>query len=62
MVGANVNSDYKIILSLTFDGNEVTEKIYFEKLKELLGSTIGVIYNINPAEYVDGQYFIQKHS
>lgn len=61
MVGANITQDDKLIISLTIDGNEKSEKNYFEKLKELLKSTIGVISYINPAEYNSGQDFVLKY-
>ncbi|WP_337964625.1 hypothetical protein [uncultured Flavobacterium sp.] len=61
MVGANITKDDKLIISLTIDGNEVTEKLYFEKLKEILNSKIGVITYFNPAEYDNGQDFISRY-
>lgn len=50
MVGANITKDDKLIMSLTIDGTEETESKYFEKLKNILNSDIGVISYINPAE------------
>ncbi|WP_156140829.1 hypothetical protein [Sporocytophaga myxococcoides] len=61
MVGANITEDDKLIMSLTIDGNEETESKYFEKLKNILNSDIGVISYINPVEYNNGQDFITKY-
>ncbi|MBI3220549.1 MAG: hypothetical protein HYZ44_13630 [Bacteroidetes bacterium] len=61
MVGVNITRDNKLIVSLTFDGNEETEKMYFKKLKELLRSDIGVVSHIIPAEYDNGQDFVKKY-
>jgi len=61
MVGAIITADDKLIMSLTIDGTEETESKYFEKLKKLLNSDIGVISYINPADYENGQDFITKY-
>ena len=61
MVGAIITADDKLIMSLTIDGTEETESKYFEKLKNLLNSDIGVISYINPADYDNGQDFITKY-
>ena len=60
MVGAIITADDKLIMSLTIDGTQETESKYFEKLKKLLNSDIGVISYINPADYDNGQDFIKK--
>ena len=60
MVGANITRDNQLIMSLTIDGNEETGKEYFEKLKELLKSTVGVISYTNTADYDSGQDFVLK--
>jgi hypothetical protein len=60
MVGAIITEEDKLIMSLTIDGNEETENKYFEKLKIILNSGIGVISYINPADYKNGQDFIAK--
>jgi hypothetical protein len=62
MVGANITEDNKLIMSLTFDGTEETESLYFEKLKNILSSDIGVISYINPAEYKNGKDFLAKYA
>ena len=61
MVGANFTGDNHLIISLTFDGTEETEKKYFKKLKSFLNSEIGVISYLNPAEYISGEDFINKY-
>ena len=61
MVGANITTDDKLIMSLTIDSNEEIEKLYFERLKDLLQSSIGVISYINPADYSSGQDFDLKY-
>lgn len=61
MVGAIITEDDKLIMSLTIDGTEETESKYFEKLKNILSSNIGVISYINPADYDNGQDFITKY-
>lgn len=59
MVGAIITDDDKLIISLTIDGTQETK--YFEKLKNILNSDIGVISYINPAEYDNGKDFIGKY-
>lgn len=61
MVGAIITVDDKLIISLTIDGNAETENKYFEKLKNILNSDIGVISYINPADYENGLDFISKY-
>lgn len=61
MVGAIITEDDKLIMSLTIDCTEETEIEYFEKLKNVLNSDIGVISYINPADYENGQDFISKY-
>jgi hypothetical protein len=61
MVGAIITEDNKLIMSLTINGTEETEIEYFEKLKNVLNSDIGVISYINPADYDNGQDFIKKY-
>lgn len=62
MVGAIITDDDKLIMSLTFDGTEEMKNMYFEKLKDLLNSDIGVISYYNPADYDNGKDFIAKYS
>jgi guanylate kinase len=61
MVGAIITADDKLIMSLTIDGTEETESKYFEKLKNLLNSDIGIISYIDPPDYDNGQDFITKY-
>ena len=61
MVGAIITQYDKLIMSLANDGIEETENKYFEKLKNILNSDIGVISYINPADYENGQDFISKY-
>ena len=61
MVGAIITEDDKLIVSLTIDGSSETERKYFEKLKKIVNSEIGVISYINPANYDNGQDFIIKY-
>ncbi len=61
MVGEIITDDDKVIISLTIDGNAETENKYFEKLKKILNSDIGVISYINPADYENGLDFISKY-
>ena len=61
MAGAIITKDDKLIMSLTIDGTLDTANKYFEKLKNILNSNIGVISYINPADYDDGQDFITKY-
>jgi hypothetical protein len=61
MVGANITADDKLIMSLTFDGDEAAAIKFLKKLKDLLNSKIGVISYINPADYKNGQDFAKKY-
>lgn len=61
MVGADITSDDKLIISLTLDGTLETGSKYFQRLKGLLNSNTGVITYVNPAEYNTGQEFIVKY-
>jgi hypothetical protein len=61
MIGAIITEDDKLIISLTIDGNEKTENKYFERLKTVLNSEVGVISYINPADYENKQDFISKY-
>ena len=61
MAGAIITKDDKLIMSLTIDGTKETANKYFEKLKNILGSDIGVISYINPADYENGHDFISKY-
>lgn len=60
MVGAIITEDDKLIMSLTVDGNDETKSRYFEELKCILNSDIGVISYVNPAYYENGQDFVSK--
>lgn len=62
MVGANITEDDQLIMSLTVDGTEETEAWYFNKLKQVLSSEIGVVSYINPATYDSGHDFILKYA
>jgi len=61
MVGADILSDDKLVISLTVDGNNETEQKYYLELKKLLKSDIGVISYVNPPEYDSGQDFIERY-
>lgn len=61
MVGAGITEDDKLIMSLTLDGTEETAKHYFEKLKTLLQSDVGVISYVDPAVYENGADFVSKY-
>lgn len=61
MVGANITNDNMLIISLTLDGTLKTETNYYLRLKQFLDSKIGVISYVNPAEYDNGQDFIEKY-
>ena len=61
MVGVNITEDDKLIISLTIDGDKETEKKYFERLKDFLGSDIGVVTYVDPAEYNSGQDFVLRY-
>ncbi|HAD79174.1 MAG TPA: hypothetical protein DCF99_06895 [Flavobacteriaceae bacterium] len=62
MVGAIITDDDKLIMSLTFDGDKEIEKKYFNKLKCILNSEIGIISYVNPAEYENGKDFVLKYA
>ncbi|MBO9693442.1 hypothetical protein [Chryseobacterium sp.] len=61
MVGANITDDDKLIMSLTMDTTEEKKNLYFDQLKKVLQSDIGVISYINPADYKDGVDFILRY-
>jgi len=61
MIGANITSDDKLIMSLTVETNEEKGQIYFDSLKEILNSNIGVISYIDPVEYENGEDFVLKY-
>jgi hypothetical protein len=61
MVGADITSDNKLIMSLTIDGFYSTAVKYYEKLKSLLKSEIGVISYTDPPEYENGADFIRRY-
>lgn len=61
MVGANILSDDKLVISLTFNGTKETEQKYYKELKNLLKSDIGVISYVNPPDYEDGEDFINRY-
>ncbi|SDI21394.1 hypothetical protein [Chryseobacterium jejuense] len=61
MIGANITDDDKLIISLTMDTTEEIMQTYFNKLKEILESDIGVISYVNPAEYENGRDFILRY-
>lgn len=61
MVGAIITDDDKLIMSLTFDGDKEIEKKYFNKLKCILNSEIGIISYVNPTEYENGKDFVLKY-
>ncbi|KAB1231044.1 hypothetical protein [Chryseobacterium viscerum] len=61
MVGANITDDDKLIMSLTMDTTEEKKNMYFNQLKEILQSDIGIVTYVNPAEYEDGEDFITKY-
>lgn len=61
MVGVHITNDDKLIISLTINANEEAEKQYFEKLKDILQSQIGVISYSSPVDYTNGQDFISKY-
>jgi hypothetical protein len=62
MIGANITDDDRLIISLTMDGDDATAKKHFAQLKDLLNSKIGTISYINPADYNNGQDFIDKYA
>ena len=57
MMGANLTSDDKLVMSLTFDATEQDADEYLEKLKSHLKSDIGVTSSPFPAEFSNGQDF-----
>ncbi|WP_126654234.1 hypothetical protein [Chryseobacterium aureum] len=61
MVGANITDDDKLIMSLTMDTTEDKKNMYFNRLKEILQSDIGVITYLDPADYEDGEDFIIRY-
>ena len=61
MVGAIITDDDKLIMSLTFDVDKEIEKKYFNKLKCILNSEIGIISYVNPTEYENGKDFVLKY-
>lgn len=61
MVAANITDDDRLIMSLTMDTTEEKRDMYFNKLKEVLQSDIGVITYVYPAGYEDGEDFIVKY-
>ncbi|PWN69196.1 hypothetical protein C1631_014130 [Chryseobacterium phosphatilyticum] len=61
MVGANITDDGKLIMSLTLNGDKETEKRYFDQLKSILQSDIGVVTYVEPVDYEDGEDFIVRY-
>lgn len=61
MIGAIITKDDKLIVSLTFDGEEEKINYYFQKLKEIVKTNIGVVSYIFPADYNDGKDFCEKY-
>jgi len=61
MMGANLTSDDKLIVSLTLDGTEEDADQYLKKLKSHLKSDVGIISTPFPAEYSDGRDFKSKY-
>jgi hypothetical protein len=61
MVGAHITDDDKLIMSLTVDTTEEKKNMYFNQLKEVLQSDIGVITYVDPADYENGEDFIVKY-
>ena len=61
MVGANITDDDKLIMILTLNGSKETEKRYFDQLKSILQSDIGVVSYVDPADYEDGEDFIIRY-
>lgn len=61
MIGADITDDDRLIMSLTIAANEEIGKIYFDRLKEILNSNIGVISYTDHAEYENGKDFISKY-
>ena len=61
MVGADITSDNQIVFSLTINGTRKKEAEYFNKLKKLLNSEIGVITYTNLANYCNGNDFASRY-
>lgn len=61
MVGANITYDDKLVISLTMDTTEDKKNMYFDQLKKVLQSDIGIITYVYPADYEDGEDFIIKY-
>lgn len=61
MVGANILSDNKLVISLTFNGTIETEQKYYTELKSLLKADVVVISYVNPPNYNDGTDFITRY-
>ncbi len=61
MIGVNITDDDKLIISLTVDGTKETEQRYFNQLKEVLQSDIGVVSYVDPVDYENGEDFIAKY-
>lgn len=61
MVGANFTNDDKLVVSLTLNISEQSKEIYFNRLKSLLNSEIGVITYSIPADYSNGEDFVLKY-
>lgn len=60
MVGADITSDDKLIISLTMDGYYETAVAYYKRLEQLLQADIGAINVGGPLAYEDGVTFIEK--
>jgi len=61
MVGADITSDKRLIMSLTLDGTEQRANAYLVELKSVLKSNAGVISHTIPAPYETGQDFQKKY-
>ena len=61
MVGANFTNDDKLVVSLTLNVSEQSKEVYFNRLKSLLNSEIGVITYSIPADYSNGEDFVLKY-
>lgn len=61
VVGANITDDDQLIMSLTMNGTKEMEKHYFDQLKKLLQSDIGVISHAFPSDYENGEDFIARY-
>lgn len=61
MVGADITSDGKIIMSLTMAVSNENAASWLQRLKAFMNSSIGVVsYGILP-EYTDGADFVRRH-